>query len=73
MPSCAGCGEPWPCSDSKRTDIIPLERAKHHVARDHGEVPLVTRAYAIEIAKRLRKRSDNAPEVDFLIYYILNH
>lgn len=30
--SCAQCGEPWPCSDSKRTDIRPLERAKHHVA-----------------------------------------
>lgn len=28
---CAGCGEEWPCSDSKRKDISGIERAKHHV------------------------------------------
>lgn len=26
---CAGCGEIWPCSDSKRRDISGIERAKH--------------------------------------------
>lgn len=29
--TCAGCGEYWPCSDSGRTDISGLERAKHHL------------------------------------------
>lgn len=29
--ACAGCGEPWPCSDSKRTNIAGIERAKHHL------------------------------------------
>lgn len=28
---CAGCGEAYPCSDSKRTDISGRERAKHYV------------------------------------------
>lgn len=28
---CAGCGESFPCSDSKRTDISGRERAKHYV------------------------------------------
>jgi hypothetical protein len=27
--TCKGCGEPWPCSDSGRTDIGGRERAKH--------------------------------------------
>ena len=30
-PKCAGCGERWPCSDSKRTDIKGGERAKHFI------------------------------------------
>jgi hypothetical protein len=29
--TCAGCGEPWPCSDRGRTDISGRERAKHHL------------------------------------------
>lgn len=29
---CAGCGEEWPCSDSKRADIRPDLRARHFVA-----------------------------------------
>jgi hypothetical protein len=46
MAKCAGCGEPWPCSDSKRTDIRGEERAKHHVApdffvRDEGSIFLL--------------------------------
>lgn len=28
---CNGCGEQWPCSDSKRTDISGVERAKHFI------------------------------------------
>lgn len=28
---CAGCGQSFPCSDSKRTDISGRERAKHYV------------------------------------------
>jgi hypothetical protein len=32
---CAGCGEHWPCSDSKRTDILPEMRARHYVAQQH--------------------------------------
>lgn len=28
---CAECGEAWPCSDSKRTDIRGEIRAKHHL------------------------------------------
>lgn len=30
--TCAECGEPWPCSDSKRRDIRSDLRARHHVA-----------------------------------------
>lgn len=46
MAKCAGCGEAWPCSDSKRTDIRGEERAKHHVApdffvRDEGTIFLL--------------------------------
>lgn len=29
--TCARCGERWPCSDCKRTDISGIERARHHV------------------------------------------
>jgi hypothetical protein len=31
-PFCAECGEYWPCSDSKRTDIRGDIRARHYVA-----------------------------------------
>jgi hypothetical protein len=27
---CAGCGEYWPCSDSKRRDIRPVLKARHY-------------------------------------------
>lgn len=27
---CAGCGEPWPCSDSRRVDLRGDVRASHH-------------------------------------------
>lgn len=30
---CAGCGETYPCSDSKRKDISGAERAKHYVKK----------------------------------------
>ena len=33
---CAGCGEAWPCSDSKRRDISGRERAKHYVGGSAG-------------------------------------
>lgn len=26
---CAECGEPWPCSDFRRTDLPPLATANH--------------------------------------------
>lgn len=29
--TCAGCGEPWPCSDSQRKDISADNRARHFV------------------------------------------
>lgn len=30
---CGECGEYWPCSDSKRTDILPTLRARHYAKR----------------------------------------
>lgn len=33
-PTCAKCGEYWPCSDSKRRDISPLLRAQHSAKQE---------------------------------------
>jgi hypothetical protein len=50
---CGECGEWWPCSDSERSDINPVLRAKHHVKQDETAAPATNKGlWSVTIGER---------------------